>query len=69
MGILSEETIVKMHPWVSDPEQELLRIKREKEEAAADPYQAAFVVNRQNGGVPGRGTPPMKDGEGDGQAE
>ena len=42
VGILSDETIVKMHPWVTDPEQELQRIKDEKEEAMADPYQAAF---------------------------
>lgn len=32
VGILSDETIVKMHPWVTDPEQELQRIKDEKEE-------------------------------------
>ena len=69
VGILSDETIVKMHPWVSDPEQELERIKKEKEEAAADPYQAAFMVNRQSGGAPGQGTPPVKDGEGDGRTE
>lgn len=30
VGILSDETIVKMHPWVSDPEQELKRIKDER---------------------------------------
>ena len=69
VGILSDETIVKMHPWVSDPEQELERIKKEKEEAAADPYQAAFMANRQNGGTPSQGTPPVKDGEDDGQTE
>lgn len=66
VGILSDETIVKMHPWVSDPEQELKRIKDEKEAAMADPYRAAFEANRTTGGGQ---NPPVKDGEGDGQAE
>lgn len=44
VGILSDETIVKMHPWVTDPEQELQRIKDEKEEAMqADPYYEVDV--------------------------
>lgn len=68
VGILSNETIVKMHPWVTDPEEELKRLKEEKEEeAAADPYRAAFEATRGTGGVPGKGTPPVKDGEGDGK--
>jgi SPP1 family phage portal protein len=52
-GILSKETIVKMHPWVTDPTKELERIKSEEEEAqAADPYRAAFEANRANGALP-----------------
>jgi len=66
VGILSNETIVKMHPWVSDPEQELQRIKDEKEEAEADPYRQAFEANR-TGGNPD--APPVKDGEDGGQTE
>lgn len=68
VGILSDETIVKMHPWVSDPEQELQRIKDEKEEAMADPYQAAFMKNRQNGGD-GSGNPVTGQNGGDGDAQ
>ena len=68
VGILSDETIVKMHPWVSDPEQELQRIKDEKEEAMADPYQAAFMKNRQNGGD-GSGNPVTDQNGGGGNAE
>lgn len=64
VGILSDETIVKMHPWVSDPEQELKRIKDEKEEAMADPYRAAFEQNR-NPQQPGT----VKDGEDGGKTE
>lgn len=68
VGILSDETIVKMHPWVTDPEQELKRIKDEKEEAlAADPYRAAFEATR--GGGSGSNPPPVKDGVDDGQTE
>ena len=68
VGILSDETIVKMHPWVSDPEQELKRIKAEKEEAAADPYRAAFEANRTKPGATGQ-EPPVKDGGTDGKTE
>ena len=73
MGILSNETIVKMHPWVTDPEQELQRIKDEKaEEAAADPYRAAFEANRGGGNKPGgsgQQDPPVKDGEGNAKTD
>jgi len=45
-GILSKETIVKMHPWVDDPLKELVRIKDEEQEALnADPLRAAFLKN------------------------
>ena len=66
VGILSDETIVKMHPWVSDPEQELQRIKDEKAEAAADPYRAAFEGNRQ---TPPDGSGNVKGGGDDGKTE
>jgi SPP1 family phage portal protein len=32
VGILSDETLVAQHPWVDDPEDELKRIKKQKEE-------------------------------------
>lgn len=35
-GILSDETIVGQHPWVDDPQQELDRLKCQKEEAQAE---------------------------------
>ena len=66
VGILSDETIIKMHPWVFDPEQELQRIKDEREEAAADPYRAAFEKNRTQGD---NQEPPVKDGDDDGKTE
>ena len=63
MGILSDETIIKMHPWVSDPEEELARLKAQRgEEAAADPYRTAFEKTKGQDA-------PVKDGEGDAETE
>lgn len=36
VGILSDETIVGMHPWVDDPQLELDRLKKQKEEQQAE---------------------------------
>ena len=69
VGILSDETIVKMHPWVSDPVQELKRIKAEKEGAASDPYRAAFEANRTKIGAAGKQEPHVKDGGANGRTE
>ena len=30
-GIISDETIVSMHPWVDDPQKEMERIRQQKE--------------------------------------
>lgn len=40
LGIISRETVVRQHPWIDDPEKELLRI--EEEEAQTDDYREAF---------------------------
>lgn len=64
VGILSDETIIKMHPWVTDPEKEMERIAKERAENGADPYRDAFENNRSAGAEP-----PVKDGDGDGQTE
>lgn len=37
-GILSMETIIGQHPWINDPQQELERVKKEKEEQQQDMY-------------------------------
>lgn len=44
VGILSNETIVAQHPWTTDVELELERIRKEKEEAMeqAQDYTGAF---------------------------
>lgn len=44
-GIISDETLVKQHPWVDDPIKELKRIAAEKQKAmeeATDSYRTAF---------------------------
>lgn len=41
VGIISEETLVSMHPFVADPKAELERIKKEKEEKM-EVYPEAF---------------------------
>lgn len=62
VGILSDETIVKMHPWISDPEKELQRIKDEREEAMTDdPLRAAFESTR--------GAAALESGDDNGEAE
>lgn len=50
VGLLSTETLVKMHPWVSDPEQELQRLREETENG--DEYRTAFALG-VNGGADG----------------
>lgn len=54
VGIISDETIVAMHPWVDDPAAELERLEKQKEET--DPYRAAFeqaqALRNPEGGDP-----------------
>lgn len=49
VGVLSDETIIANHPWVDDPQAELERLKKQKEEAM-EQYGDAFdpAVNNEN---------------------
>lgn len=62
VGILSDETIVGMHPWVDDPQKELKRLKKQKEEA-----QAEFERQQEQGynpfGQQSGNQAPQKEGE------
>ena len=51
MGVISDETIVAQHPWVTDPKKELERVQAEKDEAMkkAQEYSGAFGNGNQNG--------------------
>ena len=48
-GILSEETIIEQHPWVTDASAELKRIKKERERTRED-YPAAFGAKKPQKG-------------------
>lgn len=52
-GVVSDETIVRNHPWVEDPEEELKRLK--EQEKAREPQWDEV--------------PPVGDGDGDGEEE
>ena len=47
-GMISSETIMKMHPWVDDPKEEMDRMKKENDEAQVqtDNYRNAFEQGR-----------------------
>lgn len=58
VGVISDQTIVKNHPWVDDAEAELKQMKKEKEEAAKEQPQFQFpaqTINGQQDGDPADG--------------
>lgn len=58
VGILSDETIIGQHPWVDDPQQEIERLKKQKEEAQAEfeaQYDPFGQVQQKNPDDPNRG--------------
>ena len=58
VGVISDQTIVKNHPWVDDAEAELKQMKKEKEEAAKEQPQFQFpaqAINGQQDGDPADG--------------
>ena len=60
VGILSDETIISMHPWVDDPQLELERLKKQKEEEQAEfERQQGYNPFTQQPG----NKPPKKEGE------
>jgi SPP1 family phage portal protein len=65
VGILSDETVVSMHPWVDDPQAELERIKAEKEEKIQE-FGFNPMVQNQGGQNPDEiGQEGGKEGAGD----
>lgn len=57
VGVISNKTIVKNHPWVEDPEKELEQLEAEEreEEKKQDSYAQAFqnkiLANKEGGGI------------------
>lgn len=54
-GIISQQTIIANHPWVTDVEDEIKRLEEDKK-AAADLQKQTFGFNVDNGGATGDGT-------------
>lgn len=54
-GIISDESILKQHPWVDDPEKELKRLEEEKKKALndGDSYRTAFMKTTKSEPVTG----------------
>lgn len=50
VGILSDETIISMHPWVKDPKKEFQKLKKQKEEETEE-YNGAFKNKNGSGDV------------------
>lgn len=65
-GILSDETVIAMHPWVDDVQLELERLKKQKEEAQKEilAQYDPFGQNQQQGQEGGT-DPPDKNNGGD----
>lgn len=54
-GIISDQTIIRNHPWVDDAEAEIKQMQKEKEEAAQEQPQFQFPtqpISGQQGGDP-----------------
>jgi SPP1 family phage portal protein len=47
VGILSDETLVAQHPWVDDPDEEMKRVKKQKEENMDLYGEGAFGGNQK----------------------
>lgn len=50
IGIISDETIISMHPWVKNTLEEIKKIKKQKEEETEE-YNGAFKNRNGSGGI------------------
>ncbi|NLM44525.1 MAG: phage portal protein, partial [Clostridiales bacterium] len=53
-GIISRETIIAQHPWITDPQEELKKLKAEQEEEQEkfNEYRQVFKTVGDKDGVP-----------------
>lgn len=63
IGVLSDETIIGMHPWIDDPQQELDRLKKQKEEEQAEIERQQEQAYNPFGQQPGNQPPKGKGGD------
>ena len=64
VGILSDETIIGMHPWIDDPQQELERLKKQKEEEQAELERQQEQAYNPFGQTGQQKKPPQSEGGG-----
>ena len=57
VGILSDETIISQHPWVDDPQAELERLKKQKEEEQKEMLAQYDPFSTQNDDPDNKGDP------------
>jgi SPP1 family phage portal protein len=62
VGVLSDETLVAQHPWVDDPDEEMKRLKKQKEEQMDLYGEGAFGGANQD---PNNQNPDKKSGVND----
>lgn len=62
-GIISDETIISMHPWVDDPQLEMERLKKQKEEAQKEMMAQYDPFGMQNQNT--NGDNPNREDQGD----
>lgn len=64
VGILSDETIIGQHPWIDDPQKEMERLAKQKEDEQAEFEKQSYNPFQQQGNSPGQ-VLPGEDGVGD----
>lgn len=57
ISIISDETIISMHPWVDDPQLEMERLKKQKEEAQKEMLAQYDPFGTQNDDPDNKGDP------------
>ena len=63
VGILSDETIIGMHPWIDDPQQELERLEKQRQKEQEEMQQQGYNPFAPQGNQ----QPPKKEGDPNGE--
>ena len=63
VGIISDETIIGMHPWIDDPQQELERLEKQREKEKEEMLEQQYNPFGQQPG----NQPPKKEGDSNGE--
>lgn len=63
VGIISDETIIGMHPWIDDPQQELERLEKQREKEKEEMLEQQYNPFGQQPA----NQPPKKEGDSNGE--